>query len=161
MKTKADKAKEYAALIDTCAAYVAEAKPICREPVAVYKVLAPLMAGELQEGFWVVLLNCKNKMIGAPVRVTLGLLNSTQVHPRETFRPAILAGANAVILAHNHPSGDPTPSAEDITITKTIVEAGEVLKIRVIDHLVIGEKDNPDGASYVSLREKGLCRFAC
>jgi DNA repair protein RadC len=159
MRTKADKAREYAALIETCAAYVAEAKPICREPEAVYKVLAPLMAGELQEGFWVVLLNCKNKMISAPVRVTLGLLNSSQVHPRETFRPAIIAGANAVVLAHNHPSGDPTPSAEDITITKRLVESGRILGIQVIDHIIIGVSENPTCSPYCSLRERGLVNF--
>jgi DNA repair protein RadC len=159
MRTKADKAKEYAALIETCAAYVAEAKPICREPVAAYRIMAPLMAGELQEGFWVISLNCKNRMIGAPVRVTLGLANSSQVHPRETFRPAILAGASGVVLAHNHPSGDPTPSAEDITITSKLVAAGRILDIRVIDHIIVGVSENPTCSPYCSLRENGLVSF--
>jgi DNA repair protein RadC len=74
------------------------------------------------------------------------------VHPRECFRPLILDGASSVILAHNHPSGDPTPSSEDIRITRQLIDAGEVIGIKVLDHVVIGE-------TALSLRETGLCQF--
>jgi DNA repair protein RadC len=77
------------------------------------------------------------------------------VHPREVFRAAILDGAGAIILAHNHPSGDPTPSSEDIRITRQLVEAGKILDIEVLDHVVVGRGERP----FLSLRESGLVSF--
>ena len=81
-------------------------------------------------------------------RVSTGTLTSSIVHPREVFRPAIQAAAAAVICAHNHPSGDPEPSAEDVTVTRRLVEAGKLLGIPVLDHVVLGE------ARFVSLRQR-------
>ena len=102
-----------------------------------------------KEHFLAVLLNTRHLPIGVEV-ISIGSLNASIVHPREVFRPAILAGAASLILAHNHPSGDPTPSADDLEITQRLRRTGEMLGIEVLDHLVMG-KGEP-----LSMREKGL-----
>ena len=104
-----------------------------------------------QEVFVIISLNTKNKVIRRHL-ISLGTVNSSLVHPRECFRPLILDGAAAVILAHNHPSGDPSPSAEDIKVTKQLIGAGEVMGIKVLDHVIIGD-------TALSLRESGLIQF--
>jgi DNA repair protein RadC len=83
--------------------------------------------------------------------VSVGDLSSALVHPREVFKPAILSNAASVILAHNHPSGDPQPSPEDCAVTRRLQEAGQILGIEVLDHVIIG-----DASRWASLREKGL-----
>ena len=83
-------------------------------------------------------LDTKNKIIGA-FGVSRGALNSSLVHPREVFKRALLSNAASIMLAHNHPSGDPTPSSEDKATTKRLVEAGDIIGIRVLDHIIIGE----------------------
>ena len=113
-----------------------------------------------QEAFVVVDLTTKNTVIDKRL-VTLGILDASLVAPREVFRGAIMSHAAAVIVAHNHPSGDPTPSAEDIRITRQLVEAGRILSINVLDHVVIGRPDaNGTGTpGFISLRESGLVEF--
>ena len=115
----------------------------------------PLTAGQDKEGFWTIHLNVKNGVKSVEL-VTLGLLDSSLVHAREVFRGAIVANAAAVVLFHNHPTGDPTPSAEDIRITRKLVEAGKVIDIKVMDHIIIGRK----GAPVMSIRENGLVDFS-
>ena len=104
-----------------------------------------------QEVFVVVTLNTKNRVIQKHL-VSIGTVNSTLVHPREVFRPAIQDGSSAVILAHNHPSSDSTPSAEDIKITRQLISAGTIVGIKVLDHIIIAD-------TALSLREAGLCVF--
>jgi DNA repair protein RadC len=77
------------------------------------------------------------------------------VHPREVFRPAIAAGAAALVLVHNHPSGDPTPSEADIRVTRDLIRAGQLLKIEVLDHIILGRRTTERAKDYVSLRELG------
>jgi len=101
------------------------------------------------EEFWIICLDTKNQVIGLHM-VSRGNLNSSVVHPRETFVRAILNNAASIILCHNHPSGDPTPSQADIDITRRLAEAGELLGIAVLDHIIIGD------GNYVSLKEKML-----
>lgn len=153
---------DYAAVMEACAAYCEVKKPAIREPEKAAAILRPFMTaatgGDQQEAFVVVLLDTKNRMIGGPRVATLGLLNSSQVHPRETFREAVRDGAASVIVAHNHPSGDPTPSKEDIDITRRLVEAGKILGVPVVDHLILG-RAGPGVAGHVSLREKNLVAF--
>ena len=111
-----------------------------------------------QETFHVLMLNAKNNLINR-VMATIGILDASLVHPREVFRQAVMENAAVVVLVHNHPSGDPTPSAEDIRITKQVVEAGKILGIQVMDHIIIGrESDSSKG--FMSMREQGLCDFA-
>ncbi|MCA9011787.1 MAG: DNA repair protein RadC [Planctomycetaceae bacterium] len=90
-----------------------------------------------QEEFWVVTLNTKNVPIDCH-QVTVGTLRNSLVHPREVFRPAIRDAANSIIVVHNHPSGDPTPSDQDISVTRRLEETAEVVGIPVLDHIVVG-----------------------
>jgi DNA repair protein RadC len=101
-----------------------------------------------------VLVNSKMRMIGYHV-VSVGSLNEAIAHPREVFRAAILAGAYAFILMHNHPSGDPTPSQADMRVTRKIVEAGKIMDISLLDHVIVGSADG-GRAPYYSFREAGL-----
>ena len=132
--------------------------PLIREPKHVLSLLQKETAQLDQEVFWVLLLDQKYRLRRAPVAATKGILNASLVHPREVFREAIRMAAAAVIVAHNHPSGDPTPSAEDIHITRQLIETGKVVDIQLLDHIVIGGKC-PHPAPYTSLREAGLVDF--
>lgn len=102
-----------------------------------------------QEHFVVLLLDTKNCVVSQEL-ITVGTLNSSIVHPREVFRPAIKKSVSAIILVHNHPSGDSTPSKEDIEVTKRLIKAGQLIGIDVLDHVIIG------GSGYTSLREEQL-----
>lgn len=109
-------------------------------PIDLVPFLSRFFSVEPAEVFVAVMIDAKHKVIGgAPVVITRGILNSSLVHSREVFRPAILAGAAAIVIAHNHPSGDPTPSVDDREITNALVKAGRLLDIPVYDHLVIGD----------------------
>ncbi len=132
--------------------------PAIRDPESAFRILSPLARALQQEIFWVLLLDTKNKLIGQPVETSRGLLDSSPVHPREVFNKAVRYSAASVILAHNHPSGDPTPSKEDIDITRRLIEAARILGIRVVDHLIVG-KPTPSTPGFVSLREKNLVAF--
>ena len=107
-----------------------------------------------QEAFVVITLDQKNEVIARNL-ITLGILNASLVHPREVFRSAMLDSAAAIILVHNHPSGDPSPSSEDIKITRQLIEAGKILDICVHDHVIIGRGNTP----FFSIRESQLCTF--
>jgi DNA repair protein RadC len=102
-----------------------------------------------KEAFVVLILNTRRRILGHNL-VALGSLDSVAVHPREVFRPVIVAAGSALILAHNHPSGDPTPSEADIRVTRDLIRAGQLLKIEVLDHVVVAFD------SHRSLREMGL-----
>lgn len=93
-----------------------------------------------QEEFWVLLLSPKNKIIKDEF-VTKGVLDSAIIHPREIFRPAIKNSASKIILIHNHPSGDPNPSNEDLEITNQIIQIGKQIDINVLDHVIVGSKN--------------------
>ncbi|HUK82500.1 MAG TPA: DNA repair protein RadC [Verrucomicrobiae bacterium] len=108
-----------------------------------------------REEFRVLLLNTKNGLIRV-AQVSRGSLNASIVEPREVFKDAIAASAASMILTHNHPSGDPTPSSEDIAITKRLVKAGELLNIAVLDHIILGQRTTGREQDYVSLKELGL-----
>ena len=155
-------AMDYAAAMEACAAYVQVSKPTIREPDAVYRVVRPIIdaatGGDRQESFMILLLNTKNRLIVPPVEATRGLLDTSPVHPREVFREAVRNSAASVILAHNHPSGDPTPSKEDIDITRRLIEAAKIIGIRIVDHVIVG-RPSPETPGYVSLREKNLVAF--
>ena len=110
----------------------------------------------LAEMFYVVCLNRKNRPLGRH-RVTVGTVNSTLAHPREVYRAAILATASAIVCVHNHPSGDPAPSAADVQLTQLLRKASETVDIPLLDHVVIGTMDDdPLAKGYYSFREAGL-----
>lgn len=120
-------------------------------PAHAYNLIKDELKGEKRELFIVILLNTKGHSIGHHT-VAIGTLSSVSVHPREVFYPAIRHKAASILLAHNHPSGDPTPSCEDVEITKTLIETGKLMGIPVNDHLIIGDN------SYLSLRQTS-CMF--
>src|SRR5437867_3149827 len=107
------------------------------------------------EVFQVLLLNTRRRLIGKPVKIADGTLDTLLVHPREVFKAAIAANAAAVLLVHNHPSGDPTPSEADIKVTRDLIRAGQLLKIEVLDHVIIGRATQERPKDYVSLRGLG------
>jgi len=111
------------------------------------------------EVFWALMLDSKNRLMGEPQKISEGTLNSSLVHPRELFKKAIEHSCAAIILAHNHPSGDPSPSSEDIKVTKQMIGAGEVMGIRVLDHIIIGHRKHTSAFDFLSLREAGLVKF--
>lgn len=123
-----------------------------------YRITSPEHAANLimvelrthkKEVLKVLLLNTKNVVIGV-FNASIGSLNSSIVHPREIFKEAIKKSAASIILAHNHPSGDPTPSQEDISSTSRIKEVGKIIGIELLDHIIIGD------GKYISLKEKNL-----
>lgn len=119
-----------------------------RNSYEIYEAFKERFARADREEFLVVLLDAKNTLLGFHV-VSVGSLTASIVHPREVFKAAILSNAAAVILVHNHPSGDPVPSAEDLSITTRLCQTGEVIGIKVLDHVVIGE------GRYVSFVDDG------
>jgi DNA repair protein RadC len=106
------------------------------------------------ENFQVLLLNTRRRLIRME-RISQGTLDTILVHPREVFKPAIAANASAIVLAHNHPSGDPSPSDADIQVTRDLIRAGQVLKIEILDHVILGRATQEHPKDYVSLRELG------
>ncbi|HZV36572.1 MAG TPA: DNA repair protein RadC [Verrucomicrobiae bacterium] len=106
------------------------------------------------EQFQAVLLNTRRKLIRVD-KISQGTLDTILVHPREVFKSAISANASAIVLVHNHPSGDPTPSEADVKVTRDLIRAGQVLKIDVLDHIIIGRKTKEREQDYASLRELG------
>ncbi len=108
-----------------------------------------------REVFRVLLLDTKNRLLGI-TQVSVGTVNASLVEPREVFKDAIAHSATSVILAHNHPSGDPTPSSEDVAVTKRLIKAGEIVGIPVHDHIIIGQRSAGRQTDYCSLRELGL-----
>jgi DNA repair protein RadC len=130
--------------------------PILERPAAVLEYLAPLLQGLDVEKFWVLCLNRKNRLLKC-VEVTSGTATSSLVHPREVFRAALREGATTVLCAHNHPSGDPAPSAADVQVTRQLREAARTVGIDLLDHVITGRPGaDPAGRGYYSFREAGL-----
>ncbi len=125
-------------------------RPTVSTPEDVVALCANQLRGMDREHFWTLALNTKNRLLRI-VEVSVGSLNASIVHPRELFKEAVRLSAASVVVVHNHPSGDPTPSGADIQLTRRIVKAGDVLGIDVLDHVVIG-----DGGEHASLRDLGL-----
>lgn len=128
--------------------------PILDNPERIADFLREDNRGYAVEQFQAVLLNTRRKLIKVDM-ISTGLLDSLLVHPREVFRGAIAANASALVLVHNHPSGDPTPSEADIRATRDLIRAGQLLKIEVLDHVILGRRTAPNGRDYASLRELG------
>lgn len=131
------------------AATTQEVRSVIRSPQDVASLIMEDMRHLDREHFKVLNLNTKNHVLNIE-NISVGSLNASIVHPRELFKKAIIKSSAAVILLHNHPSGDPTPSREDIDITKRMAEAGKILGIEVLDHVIIGDN------KFISLKEQGL-----
>jgi DNA repair protein RadC len=146
------KAGRLLAAFELGARYAREERPLVpriREPEDVFRLFGNRLRDLQVEEFHLLALDSQSQVL-RDVLVTRGLLNSSLVHPREVFRPAIAEAAAGIIVVHNHPSGDPTPSADDRAVTRQLVDAGRLLDVPVYDHVVVG------GERYVSFAEAGL-----
>jgi DNA repair protein RadC len=122
--------------------------------VAAY--MAPIVAGLDIEKFWVLCLNRKNRLLKS-IEISSGTVANTLVHPREVYRGAIRVGATAILVCHNHPSGDPSPSAADMNVTRQLREASKVVDIHFLDHVIVGRASaDPSGLGFYSFRSGGL-----
>ena len=124
-------------------------KPVLKSPEDVAAVMRSKLKGKKKEHFWVLCLDTRNKLINWK-QVSIGSLDTSIVHPREVFKEAVSSSAASVIFVHNHPSGDPEPSKEDIELTKRLAKAGEIIGIDVLDHIIVCDK------SHLSLKAKNL-----
>lgn len=120
-----------------------------RKPNDAYEVLKGYFTGKTQEHFLILMLNTKNRIVGVST-VSVGTVDSALVAPRDVFVRALSSGCTSILIAHNHPSGESTPSQEDIALTHRLTEAGKLLQIPVLDHVVIGDDE------YTSLKEQGI-----
>ena len=131
-----------------------EESPVLDNPVTVVNFIRESNRLKNVESFQVLLLNTRKKLIRVE-EISVGTLDTILVHPREVFRAAIAANAAAIVLVHNHPSGDPTPSEADIKVTRDLIRAGQLLKIEVVDHIILGRTSASRAKDYASLRELG------
>jgi DNA repair protein RadC len=135
---------------------VATEPAILNQATRIVAALAASVEGLQVEKFWVLCLNRRNRLL-KQVEVSSGTATATLAHPREVFRPAIREAAAAIVCAHNHPSGDPSPSAADIQLTRQLREAASAVDIPLLDHVIIGRRGaDPLGRGYYSFREAGL-----
>jgi len=142
------------ALARKMAADLKSESPVLEAPEAIVNLLREDNRLLQVETFQVVLLNTRHRLILVEM-ISQGTLDTILVHPREVFKAAIAANAAALVLAHNHPSGDPTPSEADVKVTRDLIRAGQLLKIEVLDHIIIGCTTSERAKDYASLRELG------
>ena len=124
-------------------------RPRISGPTDAAQIISLFLSSLDHEELWVIQLNTRNKVMSL-TKLYVGSTNSSMVRVGEVFRQAIIENAQSIILCHNHPSGDPTPSTEDVTLTRAVVQAGKLLDIELLDHIIIADDKN------VSLKEKGL-----
>ena len=136
------------------AAEIQETAPLMEGPDAIADLLREECRPYAVEHFFAILLDTRRCLI-RKVHLTNGTLDAAIVHPRDVFRHAVVANASAMVLAHNHPSGDPTPSKADITVTRDLVRAGQLLKIDVLDHIILGRRTDERPRDFVSMKELG------
>lgn len=136
------------------AAEIQAAAPLLDQPAAVADLLREECRPYTVEHFYVLLLDTRRRLL-RKVALTRGTLDAVIVHPRDVFRHAVAANASAVVLVHNHPSGDPTPSKADNTVTRDLIRAGRLLKIEVLDHVILGRRTDELECDYFSLKEHG------
>ena len=142
------------ALAHKMAKELQEESPLLDNPENVVRLLRAKNLVREVETLQVLLLNTRRRLIRVE-EITDGTVDTLLVHAREVFRSAISANASAIVLAHNHPSGDPTPSEADIKVTRDLIRAGQLLKIDVLDHIILGRKSETRQKDYSSLRELG------
>lgn len=131
-------------------------EPLLNRVELIVSYLQPFVAGLSVEKFWVLCLNRKNRLIKR-VELTSGTATAALAHPREVFRAAVRESASAIVCAHNHPSGDPAPSAPDIQVTRMLREAARAVDITLLDHVIVGRAaTDPTGRGYYSFREAGM-----
>ena len=153
-RDKAIALKSAFTLAQRMASEMRQDSPLLERPESIADLLREEARMQEVETFQVVLLNTRRRLIRIE-KISQGTLDTILVHPREVFKLAITANAAAIVLVHNHPSGDPTPSEEDIRVTRDLIRAGQLLKIDVIDHVILGARTPDRPKDYASLRELG------
>jgi len=146
---KASQVKAALELARRLAQFSEASRPVIKSPNDAAALVMEEMRHLDREHFRALLLNTKNQVIGTD-KVSVGTLNSSTVHPRELFRNAIRKSAASLVLVHNHPSGDPAPSREDLDITRRLIEAGKIIGIEILDHIIIGDN------RFISFKAKEL-----
>ena len=146
---------DYRAVMEAFAAYVSPQRPLVQSPEDTVRLMRPVLTPCEQEEMHALLLDAKNGLI-ADALLSGGLADRTQIHPREAVREAIRVSCSRLILVRHHPSGDPTPSAMDIAATRQLVEAGKIVGIEVLDHVVLGTRTATRLKDFVSLRQENL-----
>jgi DNA repair protein RadC len=154
-QAKAVQVKAALGLARRLAESTAGERPRLNSPQDVANLMREAFRGRCQEEFHALLLDTKNGLLRDEC-VTVGLLDRSQVHAREVFRTAIRESCSRILLCHNHPSGDPTPSVQDVSCTRSLAAAGKVVGIEILDHVVIGHRSSSCPTGFVSLREEGL-----
>ena len=149
------RAQVYSHMMENAAAYIATERPKLKTAADVADIVRPLVHRNLQEELWVLQLDTRNHLIEMHP-CTVGIADRSQAHAREVFRDAIRQNCTRIILAHNHPSGDPMPSPQDVESTNGLVKAGKIIGIEVVDHVVIGQRTPSRERDWVSLRELNL-----
>lgn len=153
------KARQLSAVIEIARRMMqtgADEQPVMNRPELVAQFMGPVTAGLEVEKFWVACLNRKNRLKKL-VEITSGTATSSLAHPREVFRAAIQHGATAIVCIHNHPSGDPAPSAADVQVTRQLRDAARAVDIDLLDHVIVGRAPaDPQGRGYYSFRGAGL-----
>jgi len=130
-------------------------------PAMAYEVFrSVLIPGDEKEDLLVLMLNTKNRPLCEPIKVARGTHNYVEAHARDVYKEALRWGAHSVMVAHTHPSGDPTPSEEDLAFTQGMIDVGRIAQIPLIDHLVIGASGSANGQGYVSIREYADLNFS-
>jgi DNA repair protein RadC len=146
---KAAQIKAAFELANRLTATAGDKRPLVKKPEEVLDLIKGRLAGKKEEHFLALFLNTRGQVIKI-VEISVGSLDASIVHPRELFREAMSASAASVVLAHNHPSGDPEPSSEDIKLTQRLIQVGELVGIDVLDHIIVGD------GTFTSLKRKGL-----
>lgn len=139
----------YPEIMESFRHYVVKERPKLQSPQDAADLMRPLLVGKLQEEMHVLCLSSRKILLTPDTMAMVGLVDRCNLHPREIFRRAIVSCAASILLVHNHPSGDTSPSLQDISSTKQLVEAGKVLGIEVVDHIIIGD-------GYTSMLQEGL-----
>jgi len=149
------KANRYAQMMEAATAYITTERPKIRQASDAAALLRPLIQKATQETLYVIFMDTRNMVLGMK-DATKGLVDRSQSHAREVFRDAIIENAARIVLVHNHPSGDPMPSAQDVECTRGLVQAGKIIGIEVMDHVVIGTATQDRPRDYMSIRDLNL-----
>ena len=149
------KVMAFAELMEAAATYIEAERPMVRLAADAANLLRPIFKDKQQEELWLLLLDTRNYLISM-YPCTIGLADRSQAHAREVFRTAIRENCCRMVLAHNHPSGDPMPSAQDVEATRGLVSAGRIIGIEIMDHVILGTRTPSRDRDYVSLRELNL-----
>jgi len=149
------KVMAFAEMMDAAAAYITAERPKIRQAAEAATLMRPLFKDKQQEELWVLLLDTRNHLIEMKP-CTVGIADRSQAHAREIFREAIYQNCSKIALAHNHPSGDPMPSPQDVECTRGLAQAGKIIGIELVDHVIIGQRTSERPRDFMSLRELGL-----